>query len=92
MIFCIDLLLFCVSVVVMFQAACQRAEHVLRLTLRDPVALLGGGCTETHMAAYISNKVCTVVAPLKVESYYGTRRGLLQHSVARYLIVSYFFC
>ncbi|CDQ96339.1 unnamed protein product [Oncorhynchus mykiss] len=41
------------------KAACQRAEHVLRLTLRDPVALLGGGCTETHMAAYISNKGTT---------------------------------
>nr|XP_046223770.1 McKusick-Kaufman/Bardet-Biedl syndromes putative chaperonin [Oncorhynchus gorbuscha]XP_046223771.1 McKusick-Kaufman/Bardet-Biedl syndromes putative chaperonin [Oncorhynchus gorbuscha] len=44
------------------KAACQRAEHVLRLTLRDPVALLGGGCTETHMAAYISNKGTTEAA------------------------------
>ncbi|CAL8258032.1 unnamed protein product [Lota lota] len=31
----------------------QKAEHVLRLTLREPSALLGGGCTETHLAAYI---------------------------------------
>ncbi|XP_029558100.1 molecular chaperone MKKS [Salmo trutta] len=44
------------------KAACQRAEHVLRLTLRDPVGLLGGGCTETHMAAYVSNKGTTEAA------------------------------
>ncbi|XP_076141657.1 molecular chaperone MKKS [Alosa pseudoharengus] len=33
--------------------ACERAAHVLRLTLKDPYALLGGGCMETHLAAYI---------------------------------------
>ncbi|CAL8359244.1 unnamed protein product [Boreogadus saida] len=31
----------------------QKAQHVLRLTLREPSALLGGGCTETHLAAYV---------------------------------------
>ncbi|KAM4607157.1 molecular chaperone MKKS [Polymixia lowei] len=36
--------------------ACQKTEHVLRLTLREPSALFGGGCTETHLAAYIRNK------------------------------------
>ncbi|XP_070697319.1 molecular chaperone MKKS [Pempheris klunzingeri] len=35
------------------KVSCQKTEHVLRLTLRDPSALLGGGCTETHLAAYI---------------------------------------
>ncbi|XP_029926569.1 molecular chaperone MKKS [Myripristis murdjan] len=38
------------------KVACQKTEHVLRLTLREPSALLGGGCTETHLAAYIRNK------------------------------------
>ncbi|KAK1792608.1 hypothetical protein P4O66_012545, partial [Electrophorus voltai] len=33
--------------------ACRRAEHVLRLTLKEPYALLGGGCTETLLSAYI---------------------------------------
>ncbi|XP_061645593.1 McKusick-Kaufman/Bardet-Biedl syndromes putative chaperonin [Phyllopteryx taeniolatus] len=35
------------------KVAYQKTEHVLRLTLREPFALLGGGCTETHLAAYI---------------------------------------
>ncbi|XP_037321495.2 McKusick-Kaufman/Bardet-Biedl syndromes putative chaperonin isoform X2 [Pungitius pungitius] len=34
----------------------QKTEHVLRLTLREPSALLGGGCTETHLAAYVRHK------------------------------------
>uniref|UniRef100_UPI003AAA6057 molecular chaperone MKKS n=1 Tax=Centroberyx gerrardi TaxID=166262 RepID=UPI003AAA6057 len=38
------------------KVVCQKTEHVLRLTLREPSALLGGGCTETHLAAYIRNK------------------------------------
>ncbi|MBN3288028.1 MKKS protein, partial [Polyodon spathula] len=38
--------------------ACQTAEHVLRLSLTKPFALLGGGCTETHLASYIRSK-CT---------------------------------
>nr|XP_004610979.1 unnamed protein product [Sorex araneus] len=35
---------------------CQAALHVLQLTLKNPCALLGGGCTETHLAAYIRHK------------------------------------
>ncbi|KAM9804026.1 molecular chaperone MKKS [Neosynchiropus ocellatus] len=38
------------------KVVCQKAEHVLRLTLREPKALLGGGCTETHLAAYIRHQ------------------------------------
>ncbi|XP_029449384.1 McKusick-Kaufman/Bardet-Biedl syndromes putative chaperonin [Rhinatrema bivittatum] len=33
--------------------ACHTAEHVLQMTLKQPLALLGGGCTETHLALYI---------------------------------------
>ncbi|KAJ8248054.1 hypothetical protein GJAV_G00237710 [Gymnothorax javanicus] len=36
--------------------ACQMAEHVLRLTLKVPWALLGGGCTETHLSSYIRHQ------------------------------------
>ncbi|XP_066507495.1 McKusick-Kaufman/Bardet-Biedl syndromes putative chaperonin [Hoplias malabaricus] len=45
---------------------CQRAEHVLRLILKEPYALLGGGCTETLLSAYIrytSQLNATEVAP-----------------------------
>ncbi|KAM4591010.1 molecular chaperone MKKS [Odontesthes bonariensis] len=38
------------------KVVCQKTEHVLRLTLREPCALLGGGCTETHLAAYVRHK------------------------------------
>ncbi|KAJ7987366.1 hypothetical protein DPEC_G00325740 [Dallia pectoralis] len=38
------------------KSAIQKAEHMLRLSLRHPVALLGGGCTETVLAAYCRNK------------------------------------
>uniref|UniRef100_A0A3Q0RLJ0 MKKS centrosomal shuttling protein n=1 Tax=Amphilophus citrinellus TaxID=61819 RepID=A0A3Q0RLJ0_AMPCI len=38
------------------KVVCQVTEHVLRLTLREPFALLGGGCTETHLAAYVRHK------------------------------------
>lgn len=41
-----------------FQRACETAEHVLQLTIKEPVALLGGGCTESHLASYIRYKVC----------------------------------
>ncbi|NXC65651.1 TCPB protein, partial [Anhinga anhinga] len=37
--------------------ACETAEHVLQLTIKEPLALLGGGCTETHLASYIRHKV-----------------------------------
>uniref|UniRef100_A0A673LYM3 McKusick-Kaufman syndrome n=1 Tax=Sinocyclocheilus rhinocerous TaxID=307959 RepID=A0A673LYM3_9TELE len=49
---------------------CQRAEHVLRLTLREPYALLGGGCTETLLATHIKHmnqsKAATTPAALCV--------------------------
>ncbi|XP_037540900.1 McKusick-Kaufman/Bardet-Biedl syndromes putative chaperonin [Nematolebias whitei] len=38
------------------KVVCQKTEHVLRLALREPSALLGGGCTETHLAAYARQK------------------------------------
>ncbi|XP_016335425.1 McKusick-Kaufman/Bardet-Biedl syndromes putative chaperonin-like isoform X2 [Sinocyclocheilus anshuiensis] len=38
---------------------CKRAEHVLRLTLREPYALLGGGCTETLLATHITHMNCS---------------------------------
>lgn len=41
-----------------FQRACETAEHVLQLTIKEPLALLGGGCTESHLASYIRYKVC----------------------------------
>ncbi|XP_038289067.1 McKusick-Kaufman/Bardet-Biedl syndromes putative chaperonin isoform X3 [Canis lupus familiaris] len=37
---------------------CQTALHVLQLTIKEPCVLLGGGCTETHLAAYIRHKTC----------------------------------
>ncbi|XP_042787548.1 McKusick-Kaufman/Bardet-Biedl syndromes putative chaperonin [Panthera leo] len=37
---------------------CQTALHVLQLTIKEPSVLLGGGCTETHLAAYIRHKIC----------------------------------
>lgn len=43
--------------VCLLKVVCQKTEHVLRLTLREPSALLGGGCTETHLAAYVRHKV-----------------------------------
>ncbi|KYO23751.1 McKusick-Kaufman/Bardet-Biedl syndromes putative chaperonin [Alligator mississippiensis] len=39
------------------KVACQTAEHVLQLTVKQPLALLGGGCTETHLASYVKYKV-----------------------------------
>ncbi|XP_063008917.1 molecular chaperone MKKS [Melospiza melodia melodia] len=35
---------------------CETAEHVLQLTVKEPLALLGGGCTETHLASYLRHK------------------------------------
>ncbi|NXD54934.1 TCPB protein, partial [Corvus moneduloides] len=39
---------------------CETAEHVLQLTMKEPLALLGGGCTETHLASYIRHKSSTL--------------------------------
>lgn len=49
-----------------FQRACETAEHVLQLTLKEPLALLGGGCTETHLASYLRQKVCKRRGVLKL--------------------------
>ncbi|XP_057559086.1 molecular chaperone MKKS [Hippopotamus amphibius kiboko] len=38
------------------QLTCQTALHILQLTIKEPCVLLGGGCTETHLAAYIRHK------------------------------------
>nr|XP_019590462.1 PREDICTED: McKusick-Kaufman/Bardet-Biedl syndromes putative chaperonin [Rhinolophus sinicus] len=35
----------------------ETALHVLQLTIKEPLVLLGGGCTETHLAAYIRHKI-----------------------------------
>ncbi|XP_042358720.1 McKusick-Kaufman/Bardet-Biedl syndromes putative chaperonin [Plectropomus leopardus] len=43
------------------KVVCQKTEHVLRLTLKEPFALLGGGCTETHLAAYVRHKSMNAV-------------------------------
>ncbi|XP_078086469.1 molecular chaperone MKKS isoform X2 [Mustelus asterias] len=36
---------------------CQSAECVMRLVIKEPLAVLGGGCTETHLAAYVGSKM-----------------------------------
>ncbi|XP_077352333.1 molecular chaperone MKKS isoform X2 [Festucalex cinctus] len=63
------------------KVACQKTEHVLRLTLREPFALLGGGCTETHLAAYIRHQCDT--------SSSAARLGCLQ---TEYLLGVEAFC
>ncbi|XP_068088587.1 molecular chaperone MKKS [Hyperolius riggenbachi] len=40
--------------------ACESAEHALHLLLKDPWLLLGGGCTETHLAAYVRYKSASI--------------------------------
>ncbi|KFQ39406.1 McKusick-Kaufman/Bardet-Biedl syndromes putative chaperonin, partial [Mesitornis unicolor] len=37
---------------------CETAERVLQLTIKEPLAFLGGGCTEAHLASYIRHKTC----------------------------------
>ncbi|XP_004634359.2 McKusick-Kaufman/Bardet-Biedl syndromes putative chaperonin [Octodon degus] len=36
---------------------CETALHALQLTIKEPWVLLGGGCTETHLAAYIRHMI-----------------------------------
>nr|XP_056712692.1 molecular chaperone MKKS [Euleptes europaea] len=40
--------------------ACQTAERVLQLTVKDRWVLLGGGCTETHLSSYLRHKSVSV--------------------------------
>lgn len=46
---------------IILKVVCQNTENVLRLTLREPYVLFGGGCTETHLAAYVRHKVSSIV-------------------------------
>ncbi|NXP48985.1 TCPB protein, partial [Heliornis fulica] len=62
---------------------CETAEHVLQLTMKEPLALLGGGCTETHLAAYIRHKSCS----LSTSSYKD-----LDCSRTQYQLVADVFC
>uniref|UniRef100_A0A8C5PDN8 MKKS centrosomal shuttling protein n=1 Tax=Leptobrachium leishanense TaxID=445787 RepID=A0A8C5PDN8_9ANUR len=41
-------------------ATCRASQHILQLTLRKPWVLLGGGCTETHLATYVRYKSSNV--------------------------------
>lgn len=45
------------DVTILLQVSCERAGQVLRLMLKEPFALLGGGCTETHLAAFVRHEV-----------------------------------
>ncbi|XP_067900432.1 McKusick-Kaufman/Bardet-Biedl syndromes putative chaperonin isoform X2 [Heterodontus francisci] len=42
------------------QIVCQSAECVMRLALKEPLAVLGGGCTESHLATYVGHKMLNV--------------------------------
>lgn len=55
----------------LFQLTCQTALHVLQLTIKEPYVLLGGGCTETHLAAYIRHKVGWM-DPLRLPEFSAT--------------------
>lgn len=48
---------------------CQTALHVLQLTIKEPWVLLGGGCTETHLAAYIRHKTCSEPESILKDGY-----------------------
>ncbi|KAM9317179.1 molecular chaperone MKKS [Gastrophryne carolinensis] len=64
---------------------CQSAEHTLNLLLKDPWLLLGGGCTETHLAAYMRYKSARIPSAHLEE---------LNSSVSEYKLVSdcFSFC
>ncbi|KAG2467352.1 McKusick-Kaufman/Bardet-Biedl syndromes putative chaperonin [Polypterus senegalus] len=63
--------------------ACQAAEHVLKLTLKDQFALLGGGCTEAHLSAYIRNKVTSEM---------NCELADLDCTATEYMVVARCFC
>uniref|UniRef100_A0AAV2JRI0 Uncharacterized protein n=1 Tax=Knipowitschia caucasica TaxID=637954 RepID=A0AAV2JRI0_KNICA len=65
------------------KAACEKADHVLRLTLKDPFALFGGGCSETHLAACIRHKSKSIA--MNVPSMLGCTQG-------EYLLAAEGFC
>ncbi|KAK7901973.1 hypothetical protein WMY93_018742 [Mugilogobius chulae] len=65
------------------KVVCDKSEHVLRQTLRDPFALFGGGCSETHLAACIRYK--SQVIDLDAASTFGCTQ-------AEYLLAVEGFC
>ncbi|KAG8443870.1 hypothetical protein GDO86_009167 [Hymenochirus boettgeri] len=62
---------------------CKAAEHVLHLTLKDPFVLLGGGCTEVHLAAVLRYKSANMQSHCLNE---------LNCTAAEYQLVSDSFC
>ncbi|CAH2255478.1 usick-Kaufman Bardet-Biedl syndromes chaperonin [Pelobates cultripes] len=62
---------------------CQAAQHILLLTLKKPWVLLGGGCTETHLAAFIRYKSANIQSSCLKE---------LKCSASEYQLVSNCFC
>ncbi|KAM4772645.1 molecular chaperone MKKS [Rhinophrynus dorsalis] len=62
---------------------CQTAEHVLQLTLKNPWALMGGGCTEAHLASYVRYKSANIHSSCLEE---------LKCSAAEYQLVADCFC
>lgn len=56
---------------------CQTALHVLQLTIKEPWVLLGGGCTETHLAAYIRHKACREPESILKDGYSQTELQLV---------------
>uniref|UniRef100_UPI00358E0259 molecular chaperone MKKS-like isoform X2 n=1 Tax=Myxine glutinosa TaxID=7769 RepID=UPI00358E0259 len=40
---------------------CKVAEHLLQLVLKQPYALFGGGCTESHLATFVRHQMQEVV-------------------------------
>ncbi|XP_060800100.1 McKusick-Kaufman/Bardet-Biedl syndromes putative chaperonin isoform X3 [Neoarius graeffei] len=65
------------------KVTCQRAEHVLRLTLKEPYMLIGGGCTETVLSAYIK---------YTSESKASEAAAALKCSRAEFLLATEAFC
>ncbi|OXB80804.1 UNVERIFIED_CONTAM: hypothetical protein H355_003715 [Colinus virginianus] len=63
--------------------ACETAEHVLQLTLKEPLALYGGGCTETHLASYLRHRICCLPASISKD---------LDCSQTQYQLVADAFC
>ncbi|XP_049725853.1 McKusick-Kaufman/Bardet-Biedl syndromes putative chaperonin-like [Elephas maximus indicus] len=55
---------------------CQTALHVLQLTIKEPFVFLGGGCTETHLAAYVRHK--TLNEPGSILKHDGCTQTELQ--------------
>ncbi|KAM6163477.1 molecular chaperone MKKS [Rhynchocyon petersi] len=65
---------------------CDTALHVLQLTLKEPFVFLGGGCTETHLAAYIRHMTLTEPGSiLKNESHSPAELQLIAGAFCRAL-------